>query len=76
MKRLLDLCAALVALLILWPLLSMVALAINLDSRGPVLFRQTRIGLGGRPFSIFKFRNMVSNAERFGYAQRQLSRPS
>lgn len=66
MKRVFDLIGAILALAILWPLLLVVALAIKMDSPGPVLFLQTRIGLGGRPFSIFKFRSMVSNAEQLG----------
>lgn len=66
MKRMLDIGGALVALTLLWPLLAVVALAIKLGSPGPVIFRQTRIGLGCRPFSIFKFRSMVSNAEQLG----------
>ncbi len=57
-KRALDLTGALVGLLLLWPVLSVVALLIVLDSPGPVLFRQTRIGFNGRPFSIYKFRTM------------------
>lgn len=58
MKRFFDLLVALVALLLLSPLLTLVALAVWWSSRGPVLFRQVRIGLGGRPFTIFKFRTM------------------
>lgn len=59
MKRALDITVALCGLLILSPLLVIVALAIKLDSPGPVLFRQYRRGFGGRPFSILKFRSMT-----------------
>jgi len=58
MKRLLDIAAASAGLLLLAPLLGLVALSIKLDSPGPVLFRQERIGRGFRPFWILKFRTM------------------
>ena len=45
------------------PLLALIALAIRLDSRGPAFFRQTRVGLGGREFDVFKFRSMVVDAD-------------
>jgi putative colanic acid biosysnthesis UDP-glucose lipid carrier transferase len=58
LKRLLDLAVAVPMLVIAAPLLLAVALWIRLDSKGPVLFRQTRLGLGGRAFGIVKFRTM------------------
>lgn len=54
----LDAFLALTALLLMLPMLLMIAAIISLDSPGPVLFRQTRTGLNGRPFRIFKFRTM------------------
>jgi putative colanic acid biosysnthesis UDP-glucose lipid carrier transferase len=57
-KRVLDVTLALAALLLTLPLLALITLAIALDSRGPVLFAQRRIGLGGQPFAILKFRSM------------------
>ena len=63
LKRALDVVTAGGALLALAPLCALVALAIKLDSRGPVLFRQTRIGQDGRPFQVFKFRSMYADAE-------------
>jgi exopolysaccharide biosynthesis polyprenyl glycosylphosphotransferase len=57
-KRTLDLVIAVPALILLAPLLAAVALWIRLDSAGPVLFRQTRLGLNGKPFGILKFRSM------------------
>jgi putative colanic acid biosynthesis UDP-glucose lipid carrier transferase len=54
----LDITAALVILIVLSPLLVMVALIIHATSPGPVLFRQTRTGAGGRPFQVYKFRSM------------------
>ena len=64
LKRVTDLLLAGAALLVLSPLLGLIALAIRLSSPGPVLFRQTRIGQGGRRFTILKFRTMVPDAER------------
>ncbi len=58
MKRTLDLTVSIVALLALSPLLAPIALAVRLASPGPVFFRQRRLGLGGRPFEILKFRSM------------------
>ena len=61
-KRLTDLIGATLGVIVLFPLLLVVSLLIKASSRGPVLFKQTRIGLGGRPFTIYKFRSMVINA--------------
>jgi len=58
LKRLFDLAVSAVALLILWPVMLLIALAVRLDSPGPALFVQTRIGQGGTRFQIFKFRTM------------------
>jgi lipopolysaccharide/colanic/teichoic acid biosynthesis glycosyltransferase len=65
-KRIFDFLGALLLLLILWPLLLAAALAIKLDSPGPVLFRQTRLGQLGRTFSIFKFRTMQDGSSLLG----------
>lgn len=62
MKRLVDILAAGLGLVLLAPLLALIALAIKLDSPGPVLFRQQRIGRGFRPFAIYKFRSMKTEA--------------
>ena len=63
-KRLLDLGVSLVAGLLLLPLCVTLAIAIKLDSRGPILFAQERIGLGGRRFRLYKFRTMIEGADR------------
>lgn len=57
-KRLFDLLLSSIGLLLLAPLLLLIALAVKLDSRGPVFFRQERVGRFGRPFFIHKFRTM------------------
>ena len=63
-KRSLDLSASAIGLLLVSPIVALVALAVKLESRGPVLFRQERLGLGGRPFTLYKFRTMFSSAEQ------------
>jgi exopolysaccharide biosynthesis polyprenyl glycosylphosphotransferase len=63
LKRALDVVASALALIAIAPLLCVLAVAIKLDSPGPVLFRQTRVGRGGRPFQILKFRTMDADAE-------------
>ena len=65
-KRAFDLTSAAAGLVILSPLFAAIAVAIKLDSEGPVFFRQERIGKGGVPFQIWKFRTMVADAERRG----------
>jgi len=67
-KRAFDLLVASVGLVLLAPLLAAIALAIRLDSRGPVLFRQQRVGRHGVPFAIHKFRTMVADAAARGPA--------
>lgn len=62
-KRLIDVVAAAVLLVVTAPLLGLVALVIKLTSPGDVLFQQTRCGLSGRLFTLYKFRTMVENAE-------------
>ncbi|NLG07912.1 MAG: sugar transferase [Deinococcales bacterium] len=66
LRRLLDALVSGVGLLLLSPLLLGAALAVRLSSPGPVLFRQERVGLGGRPFEILKFRTMRVDADRDG----------
>jgi lipopolysaccharide/colanic/teichoic acid biosynthesis glycosyltransferase len=65
-KRALDLAASLVALLLLSPVLAATALAVMLEGGRPVLFRQVRVGQGGREFGMYKFRSMVTNAAAIG----------
>lgn len=62
----LDFSAALLILIILSPLLLLTALAVKLDSAGPVIFKQKRLGFGAKEFYIYKFRTMVVDAEKGG----------
>jgi len=62
MKRTFDIGVSFVGLILLSPLMLLAALAIKLDSPGPIMFRQKRIGKGFRPFLIYKFRTMVQGA--------------
>lgn len=66
MKRVLDFSGAILGLLLLWPLLLLLAIAIRLDSRGPAFFTQQRLGRWGRPFTLVKLRTMVKDAEKKG----------
>ena len=61
-KRALDLMVTVPLLIVISPLLALIALAIKLTSPGPVLFHQPRVGLGGKPFTMLKFRSMVVGA--------------
>jgi lipopolysaccharide/colanic/teichoic acid biosynthesis glycosyltransferase len=63
-KRLLDILGASACLVLSSPLLLLAALAIKLESRGPVFYKSTRIGRGGRPFTFYKLRSMVNGADR------------
>jgi lipopolysaccharide/colanic/teichoic acid biosynthesis glycosyltransferase len=65
-KRAFDLALSSVALLLLAPVFVIVALAVKLDSRGPVFFRQQRVGREGKPFAMIKFRTMVVGAAQLG----------
>jgi sugar transferase (PEP-CTERM system associated) len=66
LKRLLDLVCGLTGLVLTAPLILLIAIVIRLDSKGPVIFRQTRVGLRGKPFQLLKFRSMCLDAERSG----------
>lgn len=65
-KRAMDIIGAAILMIVLSPVLAATALAVRVDSRGPVLFRQDRLGYKGRVFRILKFRSMVVGAERTG----------
>jgi lipopolysaccharide/colanic/teichoic acid biosynthesis glycosyltransferase len=63
LKRCIDIVGSLLALLVFFPLLVVITLAIKLTSQGPVYYRQTRIGQGGRTFTLLKFRSMFRNCD-------------
>lgn len=65
-KRALDILLSLCGLLMLWPLLLVLAILIKIDSPGPAIFKQTRLGKDGREFTMHKFRSMCQNAEGTG----------
>ena len=66
LKRFFDIILAGLILLIAWPILLIIAVAIKLDSKGPVVFSQRRLGKDGREFNMYKFRSMVVDAEKSG----------
>lgn len=65
-KRILDILLSLMGLLVLWLPMLVVALLVKLDSPGPALFRQKRLGMNGRVYEMYKFRSMCVNAEHTG----------
>lgn len=67
-KRITDIVAAIAGLIFLSPILLIIAIRTRLSSPGPVIYAQERIGYNGRPFTIYKFRSMVDNAEKDGPA--------
>lgn len=66
LKRIFDICVSSVLLLILLPIFLILAIAIKVDSKGPVFFRQERVTQYGKYFRIFKFRTMVNDADKIG----------
>ena len=75
MKGFVDMLVSAGGLLVLFPLFLLVAFLIKVDSPGPVFYRQVRVGLRGRPFSIWKFRSMVQDAENAGAQWAQADDP-
>lgn len=66
LKRVFDVVVSLLMLLLLSPVFLVLAIAIKIDSKGPVFYRQTRVTQYGKKFRIFKFRTMVQNADKIG----------
>ena len=75
MKRSFDFFVASLSLLILSPLILAIAVAIKAMSPGPIIYTQTRVGQGGRPFPMHKFRTMVPNADKLGSSVTTASDP-
>ena len=65
-KRLIDTIISTITLIVLSPLMLLTAMAVKLESKGPAIFKQRRLGLHGKEFDIYKFRSMVQNAEHTG----------
>ena len=65
-RRIIDTIIALIALIILSPVLLAVGIAVCVDSKGGAIFKQKRIGLNGKPYNMYKFRSRVSNAQNMG----------
>ena len=65
-KRLIDLLGSLIGMVIVFPIFIIIALSVKLTSKGPIFFKQERLGKNGRVFKIIKFRTMVVNAEKLG----------
>ena len=72
-KRVFDVALSFASLVVLSPLLAAIAAMIRITSPGPVLFQQTRCGLGGRRFTLYKFRSMINNAEQLRAELHQLN---
>lgn len=70
-KRVIDFMLALIGLIVLSPILLIVAIAIKLESEGPVIFKQKRIGKDGKVFDIYKFRSMCVGAEKGGVYEKK-----
>ena len=68
LKRAMDIVISGCALLVIWPVLVLIALAIKIDDPGPVFYRQVRVGRNGKEFRIYKFRTMVVDADKKGLA--------
>ena len=78
LKRLTDIIGALIGLILASPILLVVGIIIKLESKGPIVFSQTRVGLDGREFKMYKLRSMVVNAEELKKkleAQNEMSGP-
>ncbi len=65
-KRIFDIVFSLLGLILLFPIFILISLAIKLDSKGPIFYKQKRVGKRGIHFNIFKFRTMILNADKFG----------
>ncbi|QTE74987.1 sugar transferase [Clostridiales bacterium FE2010] len=66
LKRIFDFTVSLILLLIIWPILLILAIAVRIDSPGPAFYKQERVTTYGKRFKIWKFRTMVANADKIG----------
>jgi exopolysaccharide biosynthesis polyprenyl glycosylphosphotransferase len=67
-KRGIDIAVSIIAILILWPLFLFIAIKVKLSSKGPIIYKQQRVGINNKPFTIYKFRSMFLDAEQSGPA--------
>lgn len=65
-RRIIDTTIAVIAILVLSPILITIIIAICVDSKGNAIFKQKRIGLNGKPYNMYKFRSMITNAQNMG----------
>ena len=65
LKRLMDISISFLILIVSSPIIILTAIAIKIDSEGPVLFKQERLGQNGKPFNVYKFRSMIKDAEKY-----------
>ncbi len=72
LRRIVDIVISATALAVLSPVLALAALAIKLESPGPVIYRQRRVGRDGAPFDVLKLRTMVQGAEQSAQASRSM----
>lgn len=63
LKRVTDIILSIVGLLLVWPLFIVIGILIKIETPGPIMLKQTRIGKNGKPFKLYKFRSMIDNAE-------------
>ena len=70
-KRLFDITISMIGLIITSPILLITAVAIKLESSGPIIFKQERLGLNGKIFKIYKFRSMCVDAEKGGVYEKK-----
>ena len=63
-KRILDIILGIITLVLLSPIMIITSVLIRIDSKGPIIFKQQRVGKDGKHFTIYKFRTMVENAEK------------
>lgn len=65
LKRLIDIIGSLVGIILLSPIMIITAMAVKLDSKGPAVYSQLRVGKGGKPFKMYKFRSMIKDADKY-----------
>ena len=67
MKRIFDLVLSILGIIVISPLCIVVGIAIKLNDKGPIFFKQKRIGLNGKPFQILKFRSMKIDSKKYAH---------